>query len=226
MLLGKVFKNVNRKYKSVKFNNIRFNSKKCKPNDIFFAIKGNNSNGNKFIGNAINNGARVVVSDLKYEGFNKKKILFIKSKDPRKLLSEVASNIYNKKPKNIIAVTGTNGKTSIVNFYYQIMSLNKKNVASFGTLGVFSKKLKLKTNNTTIDPINIHKLLQKLKENKVENVILEASSHGLKQHRLNNINFNTALFTNLTRDHLDYHKTFKDYLNSKLILFNKLLKKK
>ena len=225
MLLGKVFKNLNRKYKSVKFNTICFNSKKCKPNDIFFAIKGNNSNGNKFIGNAINNGARVVVSDLKYEGLNKKKILFIKSKDPRKLLSEVASNIYNKKPKNIIAVTGTNGKTSIVNFYYQIMSLNKKNVASFGTLGVFSKKLKLKTNNTTIDPINIHKLLQKLKENKVENVILEASSHGLKQHRLNNINFNTALFTNLTRDHLDYHKTFKDYLNSKLILFNKLLKK-
>ena len=143
MLLGKVFKNLNRKYKSVKFNTICFNSKKCKPNDIFFAIKGNNSNGNKFIGNAINNGARVVVSDLKYEGLNKKKILFIKSKDPRKLLSEVASNIYNKKPKNIIAVTGTNGKTSIVNFYYQIMSLNKKNVASFGTLGVVSKKLKL-----------------------------------------------------------------------------------
>ena len=96
-------------------------------------------------------------------------------------------------------------------------------MASIGTLGVKSKKFKLKTNNTSIDPINIHKILKKLKELKIENVILEASSHGLKQYRLNNISFNTALFTNLSRDHLDYHKTFKDYLNSKLILFNKLL---
>ena len=104
--------------------------------------------------------------------------------------------------------------------------MNNINAASIGTLGVISKKINLQTNNTTIDPINLHKILQKLKENKIENVILEASSHGLKQNRLNNINFNTALFTNLTRDHLDYHKTFKDYLNSKLILFNSLLKNK
>ena len=69
-------------------------------------------------------------------------------------------------------------------------------------------------------------ILKKLKENNIENVILEASSHGLKQHRLNNINFNTALFTNLSRDHLDYHKTYKDYFNSKLILFKNLLKSK
>ena len=154
------------------------------------------------------------------------KILFLRSKDPRRLLSEAASKFYNKKPKNIIAVTGTNGKTSITNFYYQILSLNNINAASIGTLGVISKKINLQTNNTTIDPINLHKILQKLKENKIENVILEASSHGLKQNRLNNINFNTALFTNLSRDHLDYHKTFKDYLNSKLILFNSLLKNK
>ena len=90
-------------------------------------------------------------------------------------------------------------------------------------LGVLSKKFNLKTNNTTIDPVSIHKILQKLKKSKIENVIIEASSHGLKQQRLNNIKFKTALFTNLSRDHLDYHKTKKDYLNSKLILFNKLL---
>ena len=139
------------------------------------------------------------------------------------MLSYTASQFFKLKPKNIIAVTGTNGKTSIANFYYQILNLNNKKVASIGTLGVKSKKFKLKTNNTSIDPINIHKILKKLKELKIENVILEASSHGLKQYRLNNISFNTALFTNLSRDHLDYHKTFKDYLNSKLILFNKLL---
>jgi len=138
----------------------------------------------------------------------------------------VASRFYKLKPKNIIAVTGTNGKTSIANFYYQILTLNNKKVATIGTLGILSKKLNLKTDNTTVDPIKIHKILKKLKEFKIDNVILEASSHGLKQHRLNGINFKTALFTNLSRDHLDYHKTFKDYLNSKLILFNKLLKKK
>ncbi len=226
MLLGKIFKNINQKYKSIVFNNIRSNSKYCKSNDIFFAIDGNNSNGNNYISDAINNGAKIIVSNLKANGFNKNKILFIYSKNPRKLLSEVVSNFYSKKPKNIIAVTGTNGKTSIANFYYQILSLNNKNVASIGTLGVVSKKLKLKTNNTTIDPINLHLILKKLKENKIENVILEASSHGLKQYRLNNINFNTALFTNLSRDHLDYHKTYKDYFNSKLILFKDLLKNK
>ncbi len=225
MLLSKVFKNINSKYKSIKFKNIKFNSKDCKSNDIFFAISGNNINGNKYINDAIKNGAKIIVSNLKFEGFNKNKILFIKNKNPRKLLSEAANNFYNRKPKNIIAVTGTNGKTSIANLYYQILTLNNKKVATIGTLGVLSKKFKIKTKNTSIDPINIHKTLKKLKELKIENVLLEASSHGLKQHRLSNIKFNTALFTNLTRDHLDYHKSFKDYLNSKLILFNKLLNK-
>ena len=226
MLLGKIFKNINQNYKSIKFKNIRFNSKDCKSNDIFFAIDGVNTNGNKYIKDAIKNGAKIIVSNLKYEGFDKNNILFIKSKNPRKSLALAASNFYQKKPKNIIAVTGTNGKTSISNLYYQILSLNKKKVATIGTLGVLSKKFNLKTNKTTLDPINIHKILNKLKNLNIDNVILEASSHGLKQYRLNNIEFETAIFTNLSRDHLDYHKTFKDYLNSKLILFNQLLKRK
>ena len=226
MLLGKVFKNINKKFKSIKFKNIKFNSKDCKPNDIFFAINGNNLNGNNYIKDAINNGAKIIVSNLKFEGLDKDKILYIRSKDPRKLLAQAADNFYVKKPKNIIAVTGTNGKTSISNFYYQILNINNQKVATVGTLGVLSKKINLKTNNTSIDPIKIHNLLKKLKELKIENVILEASSHGLKQFRLNNIKFKTAIFTNLSRDHLDYHKTFKDYLNSKLILFKQLLNNK
>ncbi len=225
MILGKVLKNINQKYRSIKFRNIRFNSKECKSNDIFFAIDGNNLNGNNYINDAINNGARIIISNLNFEGF-KNKILFIRKKDPRKLLAEAASKIYYKKPKNIIAVTGTNGKTSIANFYYQILNFNNKKVATIGTLGVLSKKFNLITNNTTVDPVKTHKILHKLKELNIDNVILEASSHGLQQQRLNNINFNIALFSNFTRDHLDYHKTFKDYLNSKLILFNNLLNKK
>ncbi len=226
MLLGKLIKNIKPAYKSIRFNNIRFNSKDCKTNDIFFSIQGNKLNGNNYIKDAIRNGSKIIISNLNFEGFNKEKILFIKSKNPRKLLAEAASNFYKKKPKNIIAITGTNGKTSIANFFYQILSLNKKKAAAIGTLGVLSKKTKLKTNNTTIDPVKMHQILQKLKNLNIDNVIIEASSHGLKQHRLDGINYKTALFTNLSRDHLDYHKTFKDYLNSKLILFNKLLPNK
>ena len=162
MLLGKVFININQKLKSIKFNNIQFNSKDCKPNDIFFAIKGKNINGNNYINNAILNGAKIIVSNLKFEGFDKNKILFIYNKNPRKLLSEVASLFFKLKPSNIIGVTGTNGKTSIANFYYQILNLNKKRVAAIGTLGVLSKKISLKTNNTTLDPLNIHKILKRI----------------------------------------------------------------
>ena len=212
MLLGKVFKNIDRKYKNIHFKDIRFNSKECKPNDVFFAIQGNNSDGTKYINDAIKNGAKIIVSGLKIQKSKIKKIVFIHSKNPRKMLSDIAGRLYRLKPNNIIAVTGTNGKTSIANFYQQILSLNNRKVASIGTLGVLSKKLNLKTNNTTVDPVSIHKILQNLKKLKVNNVIIEASSHGLKQHRLNNIKFKTALFTNLSRDHLDYHKTIKDYL--------------
>ena len=226
MLLGKVFKNIDKKYKNIHFKDIRFNSKECKPNDVFFAIQGNNFDGTKYINDAIKNGAKIIVSGPKIQKSKTKKIVFIHSKNPRKMLSDIASRLYRLKPNNIIAVTGTNGKTSIANFFQQILSLNNKKVASIGTLGVLSKKFNLKTNNTTVDPVSIHKILQNLKKLKVNNVIIEASSHGLKQHRLNNIKFKTALFTNLSRDHLDYHKTIKDYLNSKLILVNKLVNDK
>ena len=116
-------------------------------------------------------------------------------------MSSFANKYYNKKPNNIIAVTGTNGKSSIVNFYYQILKLNKKRVASIGTLGVKSNGVSLKLNNTTVDAITINKILANLKKKKIENVILEASSHGLHQKRLHGIKFSTSIsvsYTHLT----------------------------
>ena len=225
MILKSFFKNLKKDFNNKSFNGFEFNSKKIKKNYIFFAIQGSKFNGNNFINDAIKRGARIIVSNKFKTGINKG-VLYIKVSDPRLALSSFANKYYNKKPNNIIAVTGTNGKTSIANFFQQILSLNNKKVASIGTLGVLSKKFNLKTNNTTVDPVSIHKILQNLKKLKVNNVIIEASSHGLKQHRLNNIKFKTALFTNLSRDHLDYHKTIKDYLNSKLILVNKLVNNK
>jgi murE/murF fusion protein len=103
--------------------------------------------------------------------------------------------------------------------------LNKKKVASIGTLGIKSKKFKKDLSNTTIDPIQLSKILSHLKKQNINNVIMEASSHGLSQNRLDGLFFNTGIFTNLSQDHLDYHKNIKDYLKAKLYLFEKLIKK-
>ena len=94
MLLGELIKNIKPAYKSIKFNNIRFNSKDCKTNDIFFSIQGNKLKGNNYIKDAIKNGSKIVISNLNFEGFNKEKILFIKNKNPRKALADAASNFY------------------------------------------------------------------------------------------------------------------------------------
>ena len=224
MFIGKFFKKINPKYKRHFFSGLSFNSLTCKKDDIFFSIKGNKIDGNKFIGDAIKKGAKTIISNQKFEGL-KNKILYIRSKNVRKLLSETAYRIYKNKPKNLIAVTGTNGKSSIADFYLQILRLNKKKVASIGTLGVNNGNYKKNISNTTLDPIELSAYLQKIKNQKIDNVILEASSHGLKQHRLDGLEFMTGIFTNLSHDHLDYHKNFKDYLKSKLYLFEKLLKK-
>ena len=222
MIIGNFIKGIELKHKNHYFSGLCFNSVNCKKDNIFFAIKGTRIDGNKFIDHAIQKGANTIISNQKFEGV-KKNILFIKSSNVRKSLSEFAYKIYKNKPKNIIAVTGTNGKSSVADFYFQILKLNKKKVASIGTLGVKTENYIKKISNTTSDPIVLSLILDKLKKEKINNVILEASSHGLKQNRLDGLKFNTGIFTNLSHDHLDYHKTYGDYLKSKLHLFEKLL---
>ena len=224
MILGDYFINIKKNYKKIFFSGISFNSNQIKKNYIFFAIKGNKIDGNNFVSLAIKNGAKIIVTEKKINGL-KNGILFIQTKNVRKLLAETSFKINNNIPKNIIAVTGTNGKSSVADFYYQILNLNNKKVASIGTLGVKSKNFKRDLTNTTIDPIKLAKILNHLKKQKIQNVILEASSHGLEQNRLDGLFFNTGIFTNLSQDHLDYHKNFKNYLRAKLYLFNNLVKK-
>tara|TARA_B100001093_G_scaffold501168_1_gene552503 strand:- start:387 stop:3230 length:2844 start_codon:yes stop_codon:yes gene_type:complete len=225
MLLGNYFHNINKDYKNFRFSGISFDTKSIKKNDIFFAIKGNKDDGNKFIPNAIKKGSRIIVTENKANQ-PQSGILYIYTKNIRKLLAETAFKIHNKRPKNLIAVTGTNGKSSVADFFYQILKYNNKKVASIGTLGVKSKSINLNLSNTTIDPIKLAKILSKLKNQNIENVILEASSHGLKQNRLDGLKFNCGIFTNLSQDHLDYHKNLNNYLNAKLYLFKYLIKKK
>ncbi len=224
MLLKKLIKTVPQNFKNLKIRGLTLNSKEVRKGYIFFAIKGNKLNGENYIDEAIKNGASVVFCSRNCKLRNKF-ALIIKTNKVRDHLCEITSKFYKHKPKNIIAVTGTNGKTSVADFFYQILSINNKPVASIGTLGIKYKNKLVKTDLTSPNIITLHKNLEKLKKNKIENVIIEASSHGLVQRRLDNLNFKAAIFTNFSQDHLDYHKTAKAYLNAKLILFSKLLHK-
>ncbi len=225
MQLKDYIPNINKKLSKVFFSGISFNSSFVKKDNIFFALKGNKFDGNNYIEEAIKNGAKIIISEKK-QIKKKSDILYLASSNVRKLLAEVSYKILSKKPKKLIAVTGTNGKSSIADFYYQILDYNSKKVASIGTIGVRYKGKKEALSNTTLDPIKLSLLIKNLNKKKIEYVIMEASSHGLKQHRLDGLLFDIGIFTNLSHDHLDYHKNMKDYLNSKLYLFNHLIKKR
>ncbi len=224
MLLKNLISNISEEKKKIKITGLSTNSKEVKKGHIFFAIKGNNSNGERFIKEAVNKGASAIVCSNNFK-YKNNKIFVIKKNNIRNFVSELSSKFYKLKPKNIIAVTGTNGKTSVADLFYQILSFNNIPAASIGTLGVKYKNKILKTGLTSPDTISIHKYLEILKKNKIDNVIIEASSHGLDQCRLNHINFKAGVFTNFSRDHLDYHRTMSSYLNAKFILFKKILKK-
>ena len=224
MFLNHYFNKIHKKFINHKFSNLAVHSSECKKNSIFFAVKGQKFDGNNYINDAIKNGAKTIVTQSK-KILKKNGILFIKTNNVRKLISETAARIYSNKPKNLVAVTGTNGKSSIADYFFQIHQLNNKNSASIGTLGIKTTKKKIFTKNTTLEPVSLNKHLSYLKKNKTDNVILEASSHGLHQYRLNGNYFKKAIFTNLSHDHLDYHKSYNNYLESKLYLFKKLLVK-
>ena len=217
--------NINKNLGKKFFSGICFNSSLVKKDSIFFAIKGNSFDGNNYIKDAIKKGARIIFTEKEIKD-KKNNITYIKSPNVRKLLSEISYKILNKKFKKLVAVTGTNGKSSVADFYYQILNFNFKKVASIGTIGVKIKDKKKSLNNTTLDPIQLSGILKNLKNKKIDYIILEASSHGLKQNRLDGLLFDIGIFTNLSHDHLDYHKSMVDYLNSKLYLFKRLIKKK
>jgi len=200
-------------------------SRQIKKNYLFFAVKGTEFNGERYILDAISKGAKAVICSQKCQ-IETNQIPIIKVKNIFAVIIEACKIFYSKKPKNIIAVTGTNGKSSVAEFYYQLLTIQKIPVASIGTLGIKIKNIIKKTKLTTLDIISLHRELSEIKKQGINHVILEASSHGLVQGRLNGLEFKTGIFTNFSQDHLDYHKNMKNYLEAKLILFSKLLKKK
>ena len=182
MLLKKLIKNLSKEKNRIDIKGLEIDSRKVKKDFIFFAVKGLKFNGEKFINEAVNNGAVVIVCSKNCK-YTNKKILVIKKSNVRYFLSEISSKFYKDKPKNIIAVTGTNGKTSVADLFYQILKINKIPVASIGTLGIKSKNRIIKSELTSPDTILLHKSLEKIKKDRINNVIIEASSHGI--HREN-----------------------------------------
>ena len=222
--LKEKFKNIEDHFREIEINGISNNSKNIKKNFIFFAFTGNKTNGNLYINEARKNGATIIISQEE----KGKDVIKLTNKDYFKIYSHLCSSFYNKKPKNIIAVTGTNGKTSVTDFCRQIWSFYGLKSASIGTLGIreTSEKYyhKIRNNLTTLDSSELNKQLSKLYDKQISYVALEASSHGINQNRLDGINFNGAVFTNLSHDHLDYHKNMENYFSAKMKLFTEHLK--
>jgi len=208
--------------KKVDVSGISSDSRCIKKNYIFFAIPGYSADGARYIDDAIkNNASAIVTSNHK---ILKKKVPIFYVKDVRESLAYVSLEFYNIKINNFIAVTGTNGKTSVAYFIYHLLKKLNFKVGMIGTIGNSISK-NTSSNLTTPDPITLSKILHKMTQKKTKYVVMEASSHGLQQKRLLGINFDLGIMTNITHDHLDFHKNYKNYLNSKMLLFKNHLKK-
>ena len=198
--------------------NIKDDSRKVNKGDIFVALKKVND-GHKYVLDAIKNGAsKVVVSDGDYE------VETIKVKDTHEyLVNYLYDNYYDKiKKLKLIGMTGTNGKTTTCFLIYQ--ALNKLGIkcAYIGTIGFYLDKKIKPLNNTTPDILEIYELLLECVDNDYEYVVMECSSHALDMHRLDKLEFKYGIFSNLTQDHLDYHKTLENYIKAKQKLFDKV----
>lgn len=217
--------------------NITCSSKEVQAGTIFFAIKGTVLSGHDFIAEAIEKKASIVIYEKKYNSDIVKKLELVELPneylykntyllavdDIKQYLIEITNLMYPNKPKHIIAVTGTSGKTSVAWFTNQLWQLLNKKSSFIGTLGVSALEENNGKSLTTPGLLDLFKILDKLKQQDIDHVIIEASSHGIEQNRLGNLILDAAAFTNFGRDHLDYHDTSENYFKAKMKLFKELL---
>ena len=201
-----------------KFDNLSLNSKQISKNTVFIAYPGNKHDGREFIQEAIENGAAGII----FESKNLKKNLNlsipnISISDLRNKLAAISSQFYEYPSKkiSIIGITGTNGKTTSAYWLSQCLNHLKIKTAFIGTLGYGDLKKLKKSQNTTPSAIDLQRSIKEIYKKKYKYVAMEVSSHGIKEQRINNIEFKQRLFTNLSRDHLDYHKTMSEYAEVK-----------
>src|SRR5215470_930660 len=202
-------------------------SRAVEPGFLFAALPGSRLHGKLFIGEAVKRGARALLIDdtqaltalhHEYPG-----VPVVVDPNPRRRLAQMAARFYAPQPKTLVAVTGTNGKTSVAAFTRQIWQHAGRRAASLGTLGIVGPDFERAGALTTPDPVTLHRDLQGLARQAIDHVSIEASSHGLDQFRLDGLDISAAAFTNLSRDHLDYHRTMEAYLAAKARLFGELM---
>ena len=196
------------------------------PGMLFAALRGVASDGRDFIPQAVAAGASVILTDTMPDGAVDGRVgqaRVMLDPNPRRRLAELAAAFYGQQPEQLALVTGTNGKTSTVEFARQIWRFAGLKAASIGTLGICLPNGRLDGALTTPDPVNLARLLAQMAANRVNHVAIEASSHGLEQERLSGVAANIGAFTSFSRDHLDYHKDERSYLNAKLRLFRERL---
>lgn len=198
-------------------------SRLVRPGYLFAALPGSQADGRDFVADAVKRGASAVLAPAETAFRVPKDIGVVTAENPRRLYARMAARFHGRQPAHMAAVTGTNGKTSVADFARQIWSHLGRRAASVGTLGIISSNGWRRGSLTTPDPADLHASLKALAENHVTHAALEASSHGLDQHRLDGVRIGVAAFTNLSRDHLDYHGDMESYLAAKLRLFTEVL---
>ena len=209
----------------VQITGLTADSRRVEPGYLFAALpsvtRGSGTDGRDYIGDALARGAVAVLAPP--GTMLDKTAQLVEDENPRRQLALLAARFYQRQPKTVTAVTGTNGKSSVVGFTRQIWAQLGLSAASFGTLGIDADGFAAGPSLTTPDPVALHQTLAALADAGIDHLAIEASSHGLDQYRLDGIAIAAAAFTNLTRDHLDYHQTEADYFGAKLRLFEQLL---
>lgn len=205
----------------LKITGISLDSRKIKPGGLFAALAGAKADGQRFIGDAAAQGAVVAISAHAAEA----DIPVLVVSNPRRFVALAAARFFGKQPETMVAVTGTAGKTSVASFIRQIWAKAGLSAAQIGTTGVISPSRNDYGSLTTPDPVELQKLLAELGDEGVTHAAMEASSHGLDQSRLDGVRLSAAAFTNLGRDHMDYHPTVEDYMAAKMRLFDTLMPK-
>jgi UDP-N-acetylmuramoyl-L-alanyl-D-glutamate--2,6-diaminopimelate ligase len=207
--------------KETQVTGLTCDSRKVAPGFVFAALPGSSADGRAFMDQAIARGAVAILAPDGTDGGETVPVLT--SANPRRSYAQMAARFYGDQPSTIAAVTGTNGKTSVVSFTRQIWSALGVRAASMGTLGISGPGFEIPEGLTTPDPVALHQSLANLRGRGIEKLAMEASSHGLDQYRLDGVTVSLAGFTNLSRDHLDYHGSMDDYLKAKLRLFSEVL---